>query len=155
MLWFQPVLQDITKSDHFNSLSPGRCDCTSKYGISKADSSDWCLGHFLLNCFQVNAREPHSYLVISQHWFRLWFGVNVGQVLWCLMASPGNNELNDVFHISNGYAAISYSNKPGIILWMRPANDMNERRHYIVTLSLIGWVHTQKWPLIGSYWING
>ena len=31
----------------------------------------------------------------------------------------------------------------GIILYMRPAN---ERRRYIVTASLIGWVHTQNDP---------
>ena len=32
---------------------------------------------------------------------------------------------------------------PGVILWMRPAN---EGRRYIVTSSLIGWAHTQKIP---------
>ena len=31
----------------------------------------------------------------------------------------------------------------GIILYMRPAN---ERRRYIVTSSLIGWMHTQNDP---------
>ena len=34
---------------------------------------------------------------------------------------------------------------PGIILCMHPAN---ERRRYIVTSSLIGWVHTQNDPCI-------
>ena len=33
----------------------------------------------------------------------------------------------------------------GIILWMHPAN---ERWRYIVTLSLIGWVHTQNDPCV-------
>ena len=36
---------------------------------------------------------------------------------------------------------------PGIILWMRPAN---ERRRYNVTSSLIGWEHSQNdpwWPI--------
>ena len=33
--------------------------------------------------------------------------------------------------------------RPGIILWMHPAS---ERRRYIVTSSLIGWVHTQNNP---------
>ena len=33
--------------------------------------------------------------------------------------------------------------QPGIILWMRPAND---RRRYIATSSLIGWVQTQNDP---------
>ena len=32
---------------------------------------------------------------------------------------------------------------PGIILWMRPAN---ERRRYNVTSSLIGWAHSQNDP---------
>ena len=32
--------------------------------------------------------------------------------------------------------------QPGIILCMRPAN----KRHYIVTSSLIGWVHTHNDP---------
>ena len=31
--------------------------------------------------------------------------------------------------------------KPGMILWMRPAT---ERRRFIVTSSLIDWVHTQN-----------
>ena len=36
---------------------------------------------------------------------------------------------------------------PRIILWMHPAN---ERRCYIVTLSFIGWVHTQHEPCWSS-----
>ena len=36
----------------------------------------------------------------------------------------------------------------GIILCMRPAN---ERRHYIVTSSLIGWVHTQNDPCFPEF----
>ena len=34
-----------------------------------------------------------------------------------------------------------------INLWMRPAN---ERRRYIVTSSLIGWVHSQNYPWYSS-----
>ena len=36
--------------------------------------------------------------------------------------------------------------KAGIVLWMHPAN---ERRRYIVTSSLICWVHTQNYPWKG------
>ena len=35
--------------------------------------------------------------------------------------------------------------KTGIILCLHPAN---ERRRYIVTSSLIGWVHTQNDPCL-------
>ena len=38
-----------------------------------------------------------------------------------------------------------YNRYCGIILCMRPAN---ERRRYVVTSSLIGWAHTQKYPCI-------
>ena len=38
-----------------------------------------------------------------------------------------------------------------IILCMRPANG---RRRYIVTLSLIGWAHTQNDPCIYSMWMS-
>ena len=37
----------------------------------------------------------------------------------------------------------------GLILWMHPAN---ERRHYNLTLSLIGWAHSQNDPCL--YWLN-
>ena len=38
-----------------------------------------------------------------------------------------------------------------ITLWMRPAN---ERRRYIVTLSLIGWAHSQNDPWLSSCWVT-
>ena len=47
------------------------------------------------------------------------------------------------------YNEYSVSTEAGIILYMRPAN---ERWRYTVTLSLIGWAHTQNDPCWGYWW---
>ena len=44
-----------------------------------------------------------------------------------------------------GYSYIVVTAHTGIVLFMRPAN---ERWCYIVTSSLIGWVHKQNDPII-------
>ena len=61
-----------------------------------------------------------------------------------------------VLWIYRGHSLQSQTHTQGIILCVRPAN---ERRHYIVTSSLIGWAHAQNHPRteeteMSSFWRN-
>ena len=76
---------------------------------------------------EVGTRHCHQTLLSA-------FSASCGP--FCL----GHDVLKSAFHV-----ACSRTISARIILWMRPAN---ERRRYIVMPSLIGWVHTQKYPFI-------
>ena len=58
--------------------------------------------------------------------------------VWDLIPSAGNNKTP------------AQLPRPRVILWMRPAN---KRRSYIVTLSLIGWMHARKDPWRQMGWL--
>ena len=75
-----------------------------------------------------------------------------------LIQSPTGSEkfccrqaITNKFHVHGGAITVPDMNQVreklygGIILYMHPTN---ERRRYIVTSSLIGWVHTQNNPCI-------
>ena len=77
-----------------NSLALGKFNCNLKSVIRYHE-------HFLLNYLQKNATRPHWWL-ISQHWFRQWYGavrhqaitwVSVDPDLCCHIASLGHSEL--------------------------------------------------------------
>ena len=65
------------------------------------------------------------------------------------------NTWQDGYYIETG-PWVSFPH-PGIILWMRPAN---ERQRYIVMSSPIGWAHTQNdpcsppFPVAKNIWIT-
>ena len=113
----------------------------------------WChqaTSHYLSQCWP---RSKSPYGVTRPQWVK-WVPQNTTYMLtlvqvmaWCHQPLP-EPMLTEV------YVAIWYHNElshswtdrtdyndmlPGIILCMRPAN---ERRHYIVMSSLIGWAHT-------------
>ena len=78
------------------------------------------------NCFFFN------YLPISQ-------GKWVKKTPWKATSCKFSLSVN---HCTSNFDRIGLK-QPGIILWMHPAN---ERQCYIVTMSLIGWTHTQNGP---------
>ena len=101
---------------------------------------------FVVLCFVVVAL--HDDIITWKHFLHFWplwgesnsdwlIPLTKGQ--WCRSLIFLDVSLNKMGNQSSGqWFAV-------IILWMRPAN---ERRHYIVMLSLIGWAHAQNDPWI-------
>ena len=103
--------------------------------------------------------------LLNDLWVQSFICVNmpvIGVSLWCVQYLTWLDYLNGTrlyfiyyqFHIITWPAPVIYSvhkifdSCTGFILCMHPSN---ERRRYIVTLSLIGWAHTQNDPCMYSY----
>ena len=62
-------------------------------------------------------------------------------LIWKILYRPYWQTFGDLF-LDDITEGMGKNETPEVILYMRP---INERRRYIVTSSLIGWVHTQNW----------
>ena len=97
----------------------------------------WKKWKYILHTTFSNAYSSKSHVIF-------WFAFCWGLILWCswhgalLQVIPccwkGNKPWSE--------SMMSHWN-PRIVLWMHP---VNERWCYILTLSLIGWAHTQNDP---------
>ena len=82
-------------------------------------------------------------------------GLRLAVVIACVIGLSkfkfGDTYGSSVFRVNHNvlwaHVIIGNSLFPGMFLWMHQAN---ERRYYIVTLSLIGWVHAQKDPCVSQ-----
>ena len=101
-----------------NLLAPGRLDCNAECAIFKLIS----VTDILSIC------EIHK--MTSQHWFRSWLDAvrqqamtwtKVGQIIWHLMASPGDNELKQKGCNSSAFAYELCS------FWINPFNLMDHK----------------------------